>query len=190
MHKHTGTPSIREAVGVFFETKKLEETIADLKAAGFPDEAIGLLAGEATVRQQLGHLYADVNKDTTKGEPNIAFVANESVGDTTTHGLSGALYLTGAAVTSGAVVATAGILGGAIAVAAATTVAFSGIAALLVSIMRESDAEYLEEQVDEGHFVLFARTLDKAQEETAIKIMSRHSAYDPRVHTVPMLAAS
>ena len=190
MHKHTDTPSIREAVGVFFETKMLEETIADLKAAGFSEEAIGLLAGEATVRQKLGHLYADVNKDTAKGEPNIAFVANESLGDTTTHGLSGALYLTGAAVTSGAVVATAGILGGAIAVAAATTIAFSGIAALLASIMHESDAAYLEEQVNEGHFLLFVRTLDKTHEEMAVKILSRHSAYDPRVHTVPMPANS
>lgn len=188
MQKHTDTPSIREAVGIFFDTKTLEESISDLKAAGFPNEAIGLLAGEAAVREKLGHLYADVNKDTAKGEPNIAFVANKSVGDTTTHALSGALYLTGAAVTSGAVVATAGILGGAIAVAAATSLAFGGIATLLASILRESDAEYLEEQVDEGHFLLFVRTLDKAHEELAVKILSTHAAYDPRIHTVPMRA--
>ncbi|MEZ5489152.1 MAG: hypothetical protein R3F50_02390 [Gammaproteobacteria bacterium] len=175
---------IREAVGIFFGSEKLEETIQDLQDAGFQHDEIGLLAGKFTVRQKLGHLYEEINEDSADPEaPDTAFVAKKSVGDTV-HALVGTLYMTGAAVAGGAVVASAGILGGAVAAAAATTAVFSGIGALLAVIIHESDAEYLEEQVDEGHLLLFVRTRDEEKEKLALEILSRHAAYDPRVYTV------
>ena len=100
------------------------------------------------------------------------------------HALLGTLYMTGAAVAGGAVVGSAGILGGAVAAAAATTAVFAGIGALLAGIIHESDAEYLEEQVDEGHLVLFVRTKDAEQEQRALEILKQHAAFDPRIHTV------
>lgn len=177
--------TIREAIGIFFEADKLEEAIVDLKASGFHKEQLGLLAGEFTVRDKLGHLYTEVNtnKDDSQS-PNTSFVAKESVDDTV-HGLLGTLYMVGTALAGGAVVASAGILGGAVAVATATTAVFGGMGAVLVSIIHKSDAEYLEEQVNEGHLVLFVRTRDKKEENSAVEILARHSAFDPRIHTVP-----
>jgi hypothetical protein len=183
-------PQIREAIGVFFDAEKLEETIAELKAMGFHSESFGILASEFSVREKLSHLYAEVNKDEEDpNSPNKAFVAKDSIGDMP-HALFGSLYLIGSAVAGGAVVASAGILGGAVAVAVATVAVFGGVGALLAEIIHESDADYLEEQVDEGHLLLFVRTEDTKQENNAIKIMSKHSAFDPRIHTVPGIAAN
>jgi hypothetical protein len=42
--------------------------------------------------------------------------------------------------------------------------------------------------VDEGHLVLFVRVRDAAQEQRAVDVLSRHSAYDARVHSVPDIA--
>ena len=185
MNSKTESLPIREAVGIFFDTKKLEETIAELKSSGFESDELGLLAGEHTVRENLGYIYAEVNKnETSPSAPNTAFVAKESKGDIP-HAMFGSLYLVGTALAGGAVVASAGILGGAVAVAVATTAVFGGVGAVLAGIIHESDAEYLEEQVDEGHLLLFIRTRDTEHENLALKILSKHAAFDPRIHAAP-----
>ncbi len=184
MSKPSDSPMIREAAGIFFNSEQLVNTVEALQEAGFSHAEIGLLAGQFTVREKLGHLYEEINEDFKDPDaPDTAFVAKESVGDTV-HALLGTLYMTGAAVAGGAVVASAGILGGAIAAAAATTAVFGGIGALLAAIIHESDAEYLEEQVDEGHLLLFVRTRDQEKENLALEILSQHAAYNPRVYTV------
>jgi len=181
--------SIREAVGIFFDAQKLEEAVADLKASGFHSDELGLLAGEFTVKENLGHIYTDINKDSgSPDSPNVAFVAKETVDDTA-HALFGTLYMFGTAVVGGAVVASAGILGGAVAVAVSTAAVFGGVGAVIGAILNKSDAEYLEEQVDEVHLLLFVRTKDAEHEKLAVEILSRHSAFDPRVHTAPKAAA-
>ena len=144
-----------------------------------------MLGGENTVREKLGHLYTDVNKDQASPDaPNTAFVARDSIGDTA-HALFGTLYIVGSAIAGGAVVGTAGILGGALAVAAATAAVFGGIGVVLGAIISKSDAEYLEEQVDEGHLLLFVRTRDGDHEKLAVQTLAAHAAFDPRIHTVP-----
>lgn len=50
-------PPIREAVGIFFDTKNLREAIDELVSSGFDRAELGLLAGEYTVKQSLGDLY-------------------------------------------------------------------------------------------------------------------------------------
>lgn len=185
MKKSPETAPLREAIGVFFDAKTLEKAIVDLKAAGFNSKELGILASEFSVREKLGHLYTETNKDEgDPSAPNVAFVAKNSIGDIP-RAFLGTLYLFGAAVTGGAVVASAGILGGAVAVAVATTAVFGGVGAVLAGIVHETDAEYLEEQVDEGHLLLFIRTIDTEREKKAIEILSKHSAFDPRIHTVP-----
>ncbi|MEX2468213.1 MAG: hypothetical protein WD396_00520 [Pseudohongiellaceae bacterium] len=174
----------REAVGIFFDSKKLEEAIRDLQQAGFEHKEIGLLAGEHTVKDKLGHVYAEYHHDTDDDEgPKTAFVHKEAVGDTV-HALLGTLYFVGAAVAGGAVVASAGILGGAVAAAVATTAVFGGVGALLGSIIHESDAEFLEEQVDEGHLLLFVRTNGAEKERLALDVLNRRSAFDAKIYAV------
>jgi hypothetical protein len=52
-------------------------------------------------------------------------------------------------------------------------------------IIHESDAEYLEEQVDEGHLLLFVRTDDSEREKLALDVLSRHGAFDAKVYEAP-----
>lgn len=186
MTETTATNTIREAVGIFFDLDQLEGAVANLKSAGFSADKIGLLAGEYTVRENLGHLYETVNRQENRpNSPNKAFVAKQSVGDTV-HAVFGTLYIVGTAVAGGFVVASAGILGGGVAVAIATTAVFGSLGAVLAGIIHKSDAEYLQEQVEEGHLLLFVRTDDAGSERNAVNILAKHSAFDARVHTVPV----
>ena len=189
MAKQSDSQSIREAVGIFFDAEKLGEAIKDLQDSGFQHDEIGLLAGEFTVKQNLGHLYEEINSDEDDADaPNKAFVVKDAIGDTP-HAMLGTLSIVGSAVAGGAVVASAGILGGAVAVAVATTAVFGGVGAVLAGIIHKSDADYLEEQVEEGLLILFVRTGDEASEQKAVEILARHSAFDPRMHTVPAKTA-
>ena len=74
MNAHATQPAIREAVGVFFDADKLQAAIDELQSSGFDLQQIGLLAGEHTVRQALGHLYEEANASADTAEaPRVAF---------------------------------------------------------------------------------------------------------------------
>jgi hypothetical protein len=176
---------VREAVGVFFDAKKLEEAITDLQSAGFEHSEISMLAGEETVKQSLGHIYTDINEDADDpGAPQTAFVAKEGVGDTV-HGLLGAFFFTGATVAAGAVVATAGVFGTALIAATAGVAALVGIEGAMAALIGKSEAEYLHEEVDRGHLLLFVRTRDAARESKAVEVLSKHSGYNPHIIEIP-----
>lgn len=53
-------------------------------------------------------------------------------------------------------------------------------------IIHRSDAEYLEEQVEEGHLLLFVRASDRASEVQVIKILTAHSGFDVKVYQAPL----
>jgi outer membrane lipoprotein SlyB len=185
MKKDKNHPLIKEAVGIFFEGDKLQAAINDLLSSGFEHKDLGLLAGEHTVRQMLGHLYTDTNRTLDDpGAPRVAFVRNESMGDAL-HAWLGSLFFAGATTAAGAAVVSAAVLGGALLSAATGAAAIGAIGAALALIIHQSDAEYLEQQVDEGHVLLFVRTPDVAREKKASEILSRHSAYDVRIYSVP-----
>lgn len=179
------TEMVREAVGVFFETEHLNQAIDDLLESGFERANLGLLAGEEAVQRALGDIYRRTDQPADSPDvPCTAFVAEESIDDTSHAGLGG-LVLLGATTAAGAAVATAGVLGGALVVAATGTAAFAAIGAVLAAIIHESDADYLEEQVDEGHLLLFVRTKDSEHEAKAVDILSKHCGFDARVYSVP-----
>lgn len=184
MSSHGKNGKIREVIGIFFNASSLEKAVKDLYDNGFKHSEVGMLAGKFTVQQKLGHLYQEVNSDIGSPDaPDTAFVAKESVGDTF-HALIGTLYVVGAAVAGGAIVVSAGIFGPPLAVAAATTAVFGGVGALLGYISSESDAEYLEEQVEEGHLLLLVRVENPAREKLAVEILSRDCAFNPKVYDV------
>jgi len=177
--------TVREAVGTFFEADKLEAAIDELLCSGFDHKHIGLLAGQYTVQQSLGRFYTETNQGLGDPDaPRIAFVRNQSLGDTI-HAWAGSLFFTGATTAAGAAVASAGVLGGGVLAAATGVAAIGVVGAVLALIIHESDAERLGEQVDEGHVLLFVRTLDPEHEQRAVEILARHSAFDPRVYSVP-----
>jgi len=179
-----GSRTVREAVGVFADTKLLQDAVDDLKSSGFDQAEIGLLAGEFAVKQRLGELASTTNESSgVPNAPHTDFVAKESIGDAV-HGLFGGLKFMGAAAAGGAVVATAGILGGAIATAAAGVAAVGTVGAVLAALIGEDDAENLERQIDSGHLLLFVRTRDPTREKLATGILSKHSAIDVRLLSV------
>jgi len=186
MGTENNTATVREAVGIFFDSKRLHEAVDELTSAGFDFSDLGLLAGQYTVKQRLGEFYNQVNESADSAEgPSIAFVAEKSMGDTV-HAFLGTLFFVGTTVASGAVVASAAVLGGGLLAAAAGAVALAGTTGGAMSlIIHESDAEYLEEQVDEGHLLLFVRTQDADEEVKAVTILSGHGAYEAKVYEVP-----
>lgn len=186
MNNENATQTVREAVGIFFESKHLHEAIDELESSGFDHADLGLLAGEYTVKQQLGDFYTEINESAdTPGGPRTAFVAAKSMGDTV-HALIGSLFFVGTTVAAGAVVASTAVLGGALLAAVGGAVALVGITGGALSlIIHESDAEYLEEQVEDGHLLLFVRTEGADQEQAALDILSRHGAFDAKVYEAP-----
>lgn len=185
MALHIKPRTIREAVGIFVDAQTLQRAIGELRDTGFENAELGLVAGDFSVRQRLGQLFSETNKDAGDPQaPCTAFVAKDSVGDTPRALLGGALAVSVVAA-GGAVVASAGVLGGAVALAAAGGVAVGGMGAVLAGIIGQSDAEFLEEQVGEGHLLLFVRTRDADRERRAKAILDKHAAHEARIYSVP-----
>jgi hypothetical protein len=179
------TTAVREAVGVFVEAADLGSAVDDLQSAGFEHAELSLLAGEYTVRQKLGDIYTSINEDADDpNAPRTAFVAKESVGDTV-HAVFGGMFFAGVTTAAGALVMSAGALASPLLAGAAGVAAIGGITAAMGALIHQSDAEHLEEQIDEGHLVLFVRTRDSAHEELATEILAKHSAFDVRIYEVP-----
>jgi hypothetical protein len=184
MSKQKNKPTVQEAIGVFFDVDHLKSAIEGLVEAGFDRSEIGLLAGAHTVEQALGDFYARTNQFAdSPNAPCVAFVAKRT-DDDTIHALLGTLFFYGATTAVGAAVASAAVLGGAV-IAAASGVAAIGVAgAVMGLIIHKSDSDYLDEQIDEGHLVLFVRTNDPERGARAVKILSDHCAFKPKVYTV------
>lgn len=177
--------TVREAIGVFVGADQVHAAIDDLLSAGFHQEAFGLLAGQYTVRQSLGEFYEQTNRFSDSAEaPNTAFVARESVGDTV-HAYIGSLFFAGTTTAAGAVVASAAVLGGGLLAAVAGAAAIGAVGAAMSLIINQSAAEELEQQVEEGHLLLFVRVADAGQEEKAVEILRAHTPIEVRVLDVP-----
>jgi hypothetical protein len=184
MLRRSKTSPIREVVGAFFELDDFKGAVNELIAAGFARESISMLAGEYTVRQKLGDYYTQVNKFSASAEaPQTAFIAKEAMGDTV-HALFGSLYFLGATVAAGAVVVSAGALASALFVAVTGAATISAISIVLSTIIHQSDADEIEQQIDEGHLVLFVRTADPKQEKLAVEILTKHAGSGAKVYSV------
>ena len=81
--------------------------------------------------------------------------------------------------------ASAAILGGAVVAAASGVAAIALAGAVMGLIIHQSDADFLDEQVDEGHILLFVRTRDAERAAKAIDILKRNCAFEPKVYSVP-----
>lgn len=178
-------PAIREAVGVFFNPDHLRDALTDLLAQGFGSDELGLLASEQVVARSLGELYARTNENPhSPRAPAIAFVGRESTGNAT-NTLGGSLFFVGTSGVAGAVVASSAVLGGALLAAIGGVVGVGIVGALATMMIHQSDAEYLQQQVDEGHMLLFVRMADSSREQQAMNILTRHSGVDVKMYVVP-----
>jgi hypothetical protein len=179
---------VREAVGVFSEAHQLTSAIDELERTGFERSQLGILATEKTVEEELGELYHRTNDvHDPESEPAIAFVGRDSIGEIG-ESMRGGLYFVGISGVAGMIVASSAVLGGAL-VAAVGGIVGVGLVGLAVgTIIHQSDANELQQRVDEGHILLFVRLPRGEREQQAKTILSRYSTTDVKVYQVPIAA--
>lgn len=184
MSAETGSRKIREAVGIFNDAESLGNAIDDLLATGIDSDGLGLLASEKAVEDTLGDLYARTNtEEGTPGSPAIAFVERESLGQAG-KSLGGGLFFVGTSGVMGGVVASSAVLGGALLAAVGGVVAVGVIGALVASVIHQSDAEFLQQQVDEGKLLLFVRIIDSAREQDIKRILNHYTGTDVKLYDI------
>lgn len=187
MATRTGT-TVREAVGIFHNADSLKEAINDLLDSGFRPDELGLLASAQVVERSLGDLYARTNENSASPQaPAIAFVGRDSIGEAP-RTVGGSLFFVGTTGVLGAVVASAAVFGGAALAAVGGIVGVGMIGALVATFINQSDAEYLQQEVDEGHILLFAR-IDSTREQQAMDILKQHSGLDVKMYDVPVISS-
>lgn len=178
-------PGIREAVGVFFDSEHLKETINELQAVGFSRDELGLLASEYAVQESLGDLYIRTNQDEDSAQaPELAFVEMEA-DEQQKQSVGGGLAFVGTSGVVGAVVASSAFLGGALVAALSGVLAVGAVGAAAAAVINQSDAEYLQQHVDEGHILLFVRISDAAREDEVLDILRRHAGIDVKMYEIP-----
>jgi hypothetical protein len=179
------TPTIPEAVGIFYRNEDLQGAIDELLSSGFHRSELSLLASEAAVQEKLGHHYRSVRAlADDPAVPRSAYVSPEAIGDAQ-GGLIGALVYVGAAAAAGAVIAS----GGTLAAIITAVVLAGGTGGLLGSVLAkwlgDHHANYLQDQVDRGGLLLWVRTRHAAAERRAVDVLRRHSGGEVHVHTLP-----
>ena len=182
-----GTDSVsvvREVVAVFVNGGQLHQAVDALAPAGVQHDQLGLLATENSVKISLGDFYDHTNMtfDGTKA-PVTAFV-NKKTGDTEQSSFGGSLFFVGTSGAMGAVVASSAIFGGALLGALSGVVALGVIGAVVGRIIHQSDADYLQKHLDNGHVLLFVRIMDKDSEAEIKRILNEYSAEPVRVYKV------
>ena len=178
----------REVVGVFSDADALETAANELLASGFARARISLLAGESAIVEKLGHKYEKVEELEDNLEiPRTIYRSKESF-DAGKSALLGSLASIGAVAAAGAIFASGGAL--AVTLGSGLIGAEVGgfIGGVLGELVEQHHAKYLQEQLDRGGLLLWVRTVDGAEENTAKQILSRHSGRDVHAHAIPVPA--
>jgi len=171
----------REVVGVFGDAVALEAAIVELRASGFEEAQLSLLAGERTIVEKLGHKYEKVEE--LEDDPAAPRVRYHSKGATKT-ALLGALASIGAVATAGAIFAAGGALAATLGSGVIGAEAGGFIGGVLGDYVEARHAKYLEEQLNHGGLLLFVRIADRGQEDAAKRILLSHSGRDVHAHAV------
>jgi hypothetical protein len=112
-------------------------------------------------------------------------VRRESLGSAV-HAWLGGLSVAGTTALGAVVVASSAVLGGALVAAAAGVATVGAIGAVMRAIIRESDADHLQKEIDHGRLLLFARTHTPAEESRATQIMLENNAREAKAYDVPV----
>jgi hypothetical protein len=177
--------TIRQAVGIFHNAESLRGAIEELLVSGFTPDEIGILASEQVVERSLGDLYVRTNEASDSPDaPAVAFVRRESFGDgARTH--AGGLFFVGASGAAGGIVASSALWGSALLPAVGAVVGVGLIGLFVASFIHQSDAEYLQQQIDEGQILLFVR-VEPDREQEIVRLLIRHSGLDVKIYEVPV----
>ena len=178
----------REVVGVFNDADALETAANELLASGFERARISLLAGESAIVEKLGHKYEKVEELEDNLEIPITVYRSKESFDAGKSALLGSLASIGAVAAAGAIFASGGAL--AVTLGSGLIGAEVGgfIGGVLGELVADHHAKYLQEQLDHGGLLLWVRTMDGPEENTAKRILSRHSGRDVHAHAIPVAA--
>jgi hypothetical protein len=178
----------REVVGVFSDAGALETAANELLASGFDRARISLLAGENAIVEKLGHKYEKVEELEDNLEiPRTVYRSKESF-DVTKSALLGSLASIGAVAAAGAIFASGGILAATLGSGLLGAEVGGFVGGILGELLENHHAKYLQEQLDRGGLLLWVRTADDPEENTAKEILSRHSGRDVHAHAIPIAA--
>jgi hypothetical protein len=186
--EHQNARPAREVVGVFSDADALETAADELLASGFARARISLLAGESAIVEKLGHKYEKVEELEDNLEiPRSVYRSKESF-DAGKSALLGSLASIGAVAAAGVIFASGGAL--AVTLGSGLIGAEVGgfIGGVLGEFVDEHHAKYLQRQLDHGGLLLWVRTTDDSEENTAKQILSRHSGRDVHAHAIPVAA--
>jgi hypothetical protein len=154
-------------VGVFKTRAAAEKAIADLRAAGYSDDQIGMVAKDASGKTVTTNAAGE-----TKAAEGAAIGAATGAVATAAVGagiMAGVIPVIGPVLAMGPLAVTL--------LNAAGGAAVAGIAGALVGLgIPDADAKYYEGEVASGNYLVTVDAGDQA--EDARKIYSRHGAYD------------
>jgi outer membrane lipoprotein SlyB len=178
--------TVREAVAVMADVDALEAAVEELKAAGFAETDISLLASHATVEKKLGRMYSRVEElEDEPLAPRTAFVSTRTV-EQREKRVIGSMTTLPTLIAAGTVVASAGAVAAAI---AGTAVTGALIGNVLARWMDQNHAQWLEEQLERGGILLWVRTPDETRERQALAILGQFAAHDIHIHEIPKPAS-
>jgi len=185
-----GTPGadtgrVREAVGIFDSKDAFQAAVDDLSMAGFAPHELSLMAGDETVRSELGGSYHRVEDAAHDPDaPRQAIVSPEEVGDAQGMAIGVPAYL-GAILATGAVIASGGTALAAALAAAAAGGAGGGMGAILANWVGNQRENLLSQHLDKGGLLLWVNLRDAGRERQAREIMARHTSHPVEVHEIP-----
>jgi len=181
---NTARTTIREAVGVFKDAGKMEDAVEELEESGFDRAEISLLASDDTVRQKLGHRFYDAKSlEDDPAVPRKAFVSTAAIGDAE-GALIGGLMYAGALAAAGVTVASGGAFGALLAAAVAGGASGGLVGGVLASLVGESQARQIEDEIRHGGLLVWVRTPTEDDEKRALDVFRRNGAADVHVHSI------
>ncbi len=173
---------VREAVAVFIKAEDMEAAIDELLSSGFARAELSLLAASDTVRSKLGHTFSSTRElEDDTHVPTTAYISREAVGDAEGAVIGGLMYV-GAFLAFGPVVASGGAMGAAILAAVLGGGVGTAFGSILAVLIGKRHADYLQDQLENGGILLWVRTVDKDNEDLAVKILKGHSGLDVHRH--------
>ncbi len=185
MSEASKNPSRMEAVAVFHDVQSFQAAIDDLLLAGFDHADINVLAHEHTVKSKVGREYRSTAEFEDDPEaPRIGYVPEETIGDAEGAVIGAGIYLP-AVFGSLAVVASGGTMLGAFGAALLAGGAGGLIGTALARLLGHEHTKHLEQHLNRGGLLLWVRTHDSQREQTALDVLSRHSAEDVHLHKIP-----
>lgn len=163
--------TVREAIALFPDPQSIKTAIKELLAAGINRGQIGLLASEHSVRESLDDFYTHTNNTSTSGQTPVT-------------ALGGSLFFVGTSGAMGAVVASSAVFGGGLLAALSGVLAVGAIGAMAGKVIQQSDADYLQQQIDEGHILLFVRLTGQVREQEVVELLTRHDGQNAKIYEI------